>query len=74
MNKLLDKFESDLSSWLNDLTYVVEEIKFFAPKSSNGEIEECSYLKVKQAQLEVLRSIHLSFKNVLEQLKNESEE
>lgn len=72
MNKLLEEFECNLSSWIKDLTRDINEIKLYAPKSSNGEIEECSYLKVKQAQLDVLRSIQFSFKqHVLEPLKNE---
>lgn len=76
MNKLLnDWFEQNINSWIKELTYDVAEIKLYAPKSSNGEIEECSFLKVKQAQLDVLRSIQFSFKqHVLEPLKNESEE
>lgn len=72
MNKLLNEFECNLSSWINDITRDINEIKLYAPKSSNGEIEECSFLKVKQAQLEVLRSIQLSFRNVLERLKEEN--
>jgi midasin (ATPase involved in ribosome maturation) len=75
MYKLSDEFELNLSSWINDITRDINEIKLYAPKSSNGEIEECSYLKVKQAQLEVLRCIQFSFRHhVLEPLKNESEE
>lgn len=72
MNKLLVEFEQNINSWIKDLTRDINEIKLYAPKSSNGEIEECSYLKVKQAQLDVLRSIQLSFKqHVLEKLKDE---
>ena len=72
MNKLLNEFECNLSGLIKEITRDINEIKLYAPKSSNGEIEECSYLKVKQAQLDVLRSIQFSFKqHVLEPLKNE---
>lgn len=65
----LKSFSSELTNWEQDLGALISEIRAYAPRGMNGEIEENSFLKVKQPQLQMARFIHEGLNNIIKKFE-----
>jgi hypothetical protein len=65
----LKSFSNELTNWEQDLGVMISEIRAYAPKGINGEIEENSFLKVRQAQLQITRFIHERLNNIIKEFE-----
>ncbi len=66
--KKLYIFKQDLFAMESRAEAIITDIKGYAPKGINGDIEECSYLRVKQAQREIIRTIRARLDDILKEL------
>ena len=66
--KKLYIFKQDLLAMEGRAEAIIKDIKSYAPKGINGDIEECSYLRVKQAQREIICAIRARFDDILKEL------
>lgn len=73
MIKKLYIFKQDLFDMECRAEVIITDIKGYAPKGINGDIEECSYLRVKQAQREIIHKIRVRFDNILKDLLEEED-
>jgi hypothetical protein len=71
MIEKLYTFKEDLFAMEVKAEVIINDIKGYAPKGINGDIEECSYLRVKQAQREMIHTIRVRFDNILKDLLEE---
>lgn len=65
----LKSFSNELTSWEQDFEAMISEIRAYAPKGMSGEVEENSFLKVKQAQLQITRLIHEGLNNIIKEFE-----
>lgn len=65
----LKSFSNELTNWEQELETLISEIRAYAPKGTNGKIEENSFLKVKQAQLQITRFIHEGLNNIIKEFE-----